>query len=177
MSFTTCTHYKKNGHFANKLWKRLPQLETFIKCQKTDNKKQVGKSLNVQGKTSNCSSNFWVPYSGATHHMTTLDKSLSSISSSYTSSIEVGDTYFIPINGKGDITIDGVSINNVFYVSYIATNLLSIYQICASRKGKNVLFSQIGIEIRYIQDTKILIAKGYIDHNSRLFHFKGFQNP
>ena len=151
-SNTTCTYCKKEGHPATRCWKKLQDLEETMKKHKVVAPKEHGKALNVQGRYSKSCSQKWVLDSGASHHMTSSKESFALLSSSSTSSIEVGDSTFIPVQGQGDSVVDDGCIYNVLYVPNISANLLSIYQICTLGIGKTVLFTPHEAEIRSLKD-------------------------
>lgn len=113
-----CAYCGKNGHEITKCRNKLQDLE---------NATRLGNLLSL--------------LHGVYHHMTSSKESFVSLCLSFTASIEMRDSSFISAKGKVDIVIDGGHINDVLYMPNISTNLLSVYQICNSQKGKTTLFT------------------------------------
>ena len=80
----------------------------------------------------------WVLDLGASHHMTSSQDLFSSFEASPTPHIWMGKNTIMTICGKDSIEIDDATFHGVLCVPYFSSNLLSIYQITHSRKGKIV---------------------------------------
>ena len=75
--------------------------------------------------------------------------------------------------GKGSIDFDHGSFNNVLYVPGLAANLFPIYQMTHIGSPKKVFFSPVEVEIYDIANGRV-IAKGFLDHSSKLYRFSHF---
>ena len=67
----------------------------------------------------------------------------------------------------------------MLYVSGLASNLLSVYQMTHSGSPKKVIFSPDEFEITKISSGKV-IAKGVANHTSKVYmfsHFLPYSNP
>lgn len=84
---------------------------------------------------------------GAYNHMNPSKESFRSLYSTYTYSIEVGDSTYISMKGKGDIPIEGGCILDVLLIPNLFANLLFIYQIFNNGSGKTILFIPNDFEI------------------------------
>ena len=87
--------------------------------------------------------------------------------------ILLGDDSLTDSLGKGRIDLDHGKFNNVLYVLGLASNLLSVYQMTHTGSPKKVIFSPDDVEITEISNGKV-IAKGVVDHTSKVYMFSHF---
>ena len=87
--------------------------------------------------------------------------------------IVLGDDSLTYSLGKGRIDLDHGNFNNVLYVPGLASNLLSVYQMTHTGSPKKVIFSPNEVEITDISNGKF-IAKGVVDHTSKVYKFSHF---
>ena len=81
--------------------------------------------------------------------------------------------------GKGRIDLDHGKFNNVLYVSGLASNLFSVYQMNHTGSPNKVIFSLDDVEIIEILNGKV-ITKGVVDHTLKVYmfsHFLPYSNP
>jgi hypothetical protein len=123
--------------------------------------------------TINSSSNSWIIYSGASHHMSAKDEILSSLSPCSRPPILMGDDTPIAVAGEGRVELHNGSFENVLHVPNLSMNLLLVYQI--TQKGKKVEFTSDSVSVIDMHDNSI-IAIGEVDHKSRLYKFTKFSN-
>ena len=93
--------------------------------------------------------------------------------------IVLGDNCLTDSMGKGRIDLDHGNLNNVLYVTGLASNLLSVYQMNHNGSPNKVIFSPDDVEITEILNGKV-IEKGVVDHTSKVykfFHFLPYSNP
>jgi hypothetical protein len=121
----------------------------------------------------NSSSDSWIIYSGATHHMATKDEVFSSLSPCSRPPILMGDDTPVAVAGQGRVELDNGSFENVLHVPKISMNLFSVYQI--SQKGKKVEFTSDSVSIIDMHENSI-IATGEVDRKSRLYKFTKFSD-
>ena len=70
--------------------------------------------------------------------------------------IVLGDDSLTDSLGKGRIDIDHGSFNNVLYVSSLASNILSVYQMTHTGSPNKVIFSPDEFEINGILNGKVI---------------------
>ena len=87
--------------------------------------------------------------------------------------IVLGDNSLTESMGKGRIDIYHGNFNNVLYVPVLGSNLLSVYQMTHNGSPNKVIFSPNEVEITEISNGKV-IAKGVVDHNSKVYNFSHF---
>ncbi|KAH9296967.1 hypothetical protein KI387_028649, partial [Taxus chinensis] len=150
-SSRSCSFCGGSNHEEHRCYKRMQALEDAVKKHKIyistpPPSNQHGKALNVVRRSQSPLVDSWVIDSCASHHMTSSKESFVSLGLSSTSKIEVGDSSFIFVKGKGDIQLDGGIIQDALFVPNIATNFLSVYQICHSGQGKIMTFAPHGAE-------------------------------
>ena len=75
--------------------------------------------------------------------------------------------------GKEGLILTMPKFNNVLYVLGLASNLLSVYQMTHTGSLKKVIFSPDDVEITEILNGKF-IAKGVVDHTSKVYMFSHF---
>ncbi|KAH9313676.1 hypothetical protein KI387_022303 [Taxus chinensis] len=95
-----------SNHEENRCYKRMQALEDAFKKHKISistppPSNQHGKTLNVIGRSQSPLADNWVIDSGASQHMTSSKESCVSLGLSSTSKIEVGDSIFLSVEGKG----------------------------------------------------------------------------
>ena len=102
----------------------------------------------------------WIKDSGCSRHMTGNKSLFSTYQKCDGGNVTFGSNAKSRIIGKGTISHDSLSIDNVAHVDNLGFNLLSISQLC--RNKYNVLFSENGSKI--LKDG-ITIAKGVLKNN------------
>ncbi|VVA37949.1 PREDICTED: poly, partial [Prunus dulcis] len=114
--------------------------------------------MNAQA-TSFSADDLWIADSGASHHMTNTLSNMTNIAP-YTSgdTIKIGNGEGLSISHIGTASLSGLHLNTIYHVPQLATNLLSVYQLC---KDNNcwVIFDASNV---YVQDkaTKTLLFQG-----------------
>ena len=111
--------------------------------------------------------------------MVSTKEALSSLDMSKGPPIVLGDESLIESLGKGRIDLNHGKFNNVLYVSGLASNLLSVYQMTHIGSPKKVIFSPDEVEITKISSGKV-IAKGVANHTSKVYMFSDilpYSNP
>ena len=88
-------------------------------------------------------------------------------------SIQMGYDTHIQSEGKGTIQSEHVMLKNVMYVTYLATNLLYVYNMTHIGSAKRVVFGPDIVDISYIS-TRNIIAKGATNHASKEYDFSHF---
>ena len=78
--------------------------------------------------------------SGASNHMMAKKYSFSSLDTSKSIPIHMGDDSTIILKGQGTINLEHGYFSNVLYVPSLASNLLSVYQMIHTRVPKRVSF-------------------------------------
>ena len=73
----------------------------------------------------------------------------------------------------GRIDLDHGNFNNVLYVTGLASNILSVYQMSHTRSPTKVILSPNEVEITEILNGKV-IAKGVVDQTSKIYMFSHF---
>ena len=87
--------------------------------------------------------------------------------------IVLGDDCITDSLGKGRIDLDHGKFGNVLYVIGLASNLLLVYQMTHIGSPNKVIFSPDDVEIIEIFNGKF-IAKGVVDHTSKVYMFSHF---
>ena len=87
-----------------------------------------------QATKAHCRSNLWPLDNGCNNHMTTNKSLFCSLDSSVITNIKLGDEFLVPAKGKGTILVftkknEKKFIYEVFYVSHMNVNLISICQL------------------------------------------------
>ena len=116
--------------------------------------------------------------SRASRNMVSTREDFSSLDDSNGPNILLGENSETESKGKGSIDFDHGSFNNVLYVSGLAANLLLVYQMTHIGSPKKVVFTPNDVEIFDIANGRV-IAKGFVDHNSKVYmfsHFMPFSN-
>ena len=109
-------------------------------------------------------------YSGALSHMLAETKSFSSKDIGKSIPIHMGDDYTIISQGQGTIDLENGYFSNVFYVPYLASNILSVYQMTHMGVPKRVSFSPNDVEIMELASKK-LVAKCLANHHAKSYEF------
>ena len=84
--------------------------------------------------------------------------------------IHMGDNSQIPVVGRGSIKIQHGDFKNVLYMPFLATNLLSVYQMTHTSSPKQAVFGPDSVDISYISTRKIIV-KGVSNHASKEYEF------
>ena len=105
--------------------------------------------------------------------MVASKESLSSLQLTDGPSIHMGDDTQIRAEGKGSIKLKHGVFKDVLYVPFLATNLLSLYQMTHTGPPKQVIFGPDSVDISDIPTRKI-IAKGFANHASKAYEFSHF---
>ena len=111
--------------------------------------------------------------------MVSKRETFSSLDDSKGPKMVLGNEFITNSLGKGRIDLDHGSFNNVLYVSGLAFNLLSVYQMTHTGTRKKVILSNDDVEITDILNGKV-IAKGVVVHTSKVYmfsHFLPYSNP
>ena len=111
--------------------------------------------------------------SGSSNHMMAERDSFSSLETSKSIPIHMGDDSTIISEGQGTVDLENGFFSNVLYVPSLASNLLSVYQMTHIGIPKRVSFSQNDVEITKIASGK-LIAKGLANHHAKAYEFSHF---
>ena len=112
-------------------------------------------------------------YSGDSNHMVDEIDSFSSLDTSKSIPIHMGDDSTIISKGQGTVDLENGLFSNVLYVPSLASNILSVYQMTHIGVPKRVSFSQNYVEITDLTSRK-LIAKGLANHHARAYEFSHF---
>ena len=104
-----------------------------------------------------------------------IDKkdSFSSLNTSKSIPIHMGDDSTIISKGQGTVNIENGYFSNVMYVPSLASNLLSVYQMNHTRVPKRVSFSPNDVEIIELAFWK-LVAKGSTNNHAKSYEFSHF---
>ena len=79
--------------------------------------------------------------SGASNHMMAEKESFSSLETSKSIPIHLGDDSTIILEGQGTLDLENGFFSNVLYVSSLASNILSVYQMTHIGVPKRFYFS------------------------------------
>jgi hypothetical protein len=85
----------------------------------------------------------------------------------------MGDDTLVKVSGQGRVDLDNECFRDVLYVPKLSINLLSIYRITHSVKGKQVEFTPDLVVISEMLDGSKVVV-GEVDHHSRLYTFSHF---
>ena len=85
----------------------------------------------------------------------------------------MGDDSTIISEGQGTVDIEHGYFSNVLYVPYLASNLLSVYQMTHTGVPKRVSFIPDDVEITKLASEK-LVAKGLANHHAKAYEFSHF---
>ena len=111
--------------------------------------------------------------SGALNHMMVEKDSFSSLETSKSIPIHMGDDSTIISERQGTVDLENGFFSNVLYVPSLAANLLSVYQMKHTRMPNRVSFIPNDVEITEIASRK-LIAKGLANHHAKAYEFSHF---
>jgi hypothetical protein len=117
------------------------------------------------------SSDSWIIYSGASHHMAAKEEVFTSINACSSPPILMGDDTLVAVTGEGRVELPNGSFENVLHVLKLSINLRSVYQI--TQTCKRVEFTSDLVSILDMHDNSI-IAIGEVDHKSRMYKFTKF---
>ncbi|GLJ54744.1 hypothetical protein SUGI_1175930 [Cryptomeria japonica] len=87
--------------------------------------------------------------------------------------IYIGDDTQVEVEGKGLVSMDDGTFENVLYVPNLTTNLPSIYQNTYYDNGKKFEFTPDSIVVKEL-DNDALVVVGQANHNSRFYSFSHF---
>ena len=110
---------------------------------------------------------------GASNHIMDERDSFSSLETRKSIPIHMGDESTIILEGQGTVDLENGYFSNVLYVSSLASNILSVYQMKHIGVPKRVSFSPNYVEITELASGK-LIAKGLANHHARAYEFSHF---
>ena len=91
----------------------------------------------------------------------------------------MGDDSTIISKGQGTVDLKHGYFSNVLYVPYLASKLLSVYQMTHMGVPKRVSFNPNDVEITELASGK-LVAKGLVNHHAKTYEFSHFvvdENP
>ena len=111
--------------------------------------------------------------SGASNHMVACKDSFSSLDFDSCISINMGDDSKISSQGRCTIHLEHDSFKNVLYVPYLASNILSVYQITHIGLQKRVVFIPNEVDISKIVSRKV-IATGIANHFAKSYELSKF---
>ena len=110
---------------------------------------------------------------GESNNMVSSKGSFTTLDLSGGPNIHMGDNSQIPIVGRGSIKIQHGEFKNVLYVPYLATKLLSVYQMTHTGPPKRAVFGPDSVEMSNISTRKIIV-KGVANHVSKEYEFSHF---
>ena len=111
--------------------------------------------------------------SRASNHMMAERDSFSSLEPGKSILIHMRDDCTIIYEGQGTVNLEHGCFSNVLYVPYLASNLLSVYQMTHMGVPKRVSFIPYDVEITEIASRK-LVAKGFSNHHAKFYEFSHF---
>ena len=111
--------------------------------------------------------------SGALNHMMAERDSFSSLETSKSIPIHMGDDSTIISEGQGTVDLEHGYFSNVLYVPSLESNLLCVYQMTHMGVPKRVSFILDDVEITKIASRK-LVAKGLANHHAKAYKFSHF---
>ena len=91
-----------------------------------------------------------------------------------TKQIFVGDDRSLSVVGFGTVPVENGHFSDVLCVPKISCNLLSVYQITHSGKGKTVTFTPHQVVIKDFKNPQNILATGTVDDITRLYKFNNF---
>jgi hypothetical protein len=143
-----------------------------------DSTSSHGHALSASGfpfnTTSTSSSDEWLIDSRASYHMAKDNDIFFALNECNTKKIFVGDDRSLSVVGSRTVQVDNGHFNDVLCVPSLSCNLLSVYQITHSGKGKTVEFSPHQVAIKDLKDSKHVLATGIVDDITRLYNFGNF---
>jgi hypothetical protein len=175
-----CNFCGKDGHEESKCFKKMTTLEATMKKHNIniDSTSSHGYALSASGfsfnATSTSSFDEWLIDSGAYYHMAKDKAIFSCLNECNTKKISVSDDRSLSVVGSRTIQVDNGHFNDVLCVPSLFCNLLSVYQITHSSKGKTVEFSPHQVVIKGLKDPKHVLATGIADDITRLYKFDNF---
>ena len=107
------------------------------------------------------------------NHMMGKKYSFSSLDTSKSIPIHMGDDSTIISKVQGTVNLEYGYFSNVLYVPSLASNLLSVYQITHTRVPKRVSFSLDDVEITELASGK-LVEKGSANNHAKAYEFSHF---
>ena len=110
---------------------------------------------------------------GASNNMMARKDSCSSLDTSKSIPIHVGDDSTIILKGQGTINLEHGYFSNVLYVPSLASNLLSVYQMTHTEVPKRVSFIPDDVQITELASEK-LVAKVSGNHHAKAYEFPHF---
>ena len=113
------------------------------------------------------SSSSFIIDSRASRHMVLTKEAFTSLDMLKGPPIVLGDDSLTKSLIKGRIDLDHGKFSNVLYVTGLASNLLSVYQMTHTGSPKKVIFSHNEVEITEISSGKV-IAKGVANHAQKV---------
>ena len=102
--------------------------------------------------------------SRALNHMMSSKESFSSLDTSKSIPIHMGDDSTIISKGQGTVNIEHGYFSNVRYVPSLASNILGVYQMAHTGVLKRVSFCPNDVQITELASGK-LVAKGSANHH------------
>ena len=111
--------------------------------------------------------------SGASNHMMAKKYSFSSLETEKYIPIHMEDDSTIISEGQGTVDLENGFFSNFLYVPYLASNILSVYQMKHTGVRKRVYFSPNDVDIMKLSFGK-LIAKGLANHHAKAYEFSHF---
>jgi transposase InsO family protein len=166
-----CFYCKKYGHYEYECRKKqADQLSGRAHVSNHTGENSGGMFLSCH-KTEQQPKDLWLLDSGCSNHMTGNRELLSSIDSSISSNITLGNDYLVKVQGRGTVPIltkQNVKkdISNVYHVPDLKHNLLSVGQLI--EKGYKVLFEGISCKIYDKKPSRKWISEIYMTPN-RMF--------
>jgi hypothetical protein len=124
----------------------------------------------------NSSPDAWIVYSGASHHMDTLEEVYSSLDAWKGPPILMGDNSSVEVTDKGRIELTNESFKNVLHVPKLSVNLLSVYEMMNFGTRNKFVFTPNSMDI-YDMQTSSRVATSEVNHQSRLYTFYEFIEP
>ena len=146
-------------------------LESFRRRDQQDREPQHEKGHALMASTSKSKS--LLIESGDSNHMMAEKDSFSSLETSKSIPIHLGDDSTIISEGQGTVDLEHGYFSNVLYVPSLASNLLSVYQMTHTGVPKRVSFSLDDVDITELASRK-LVAKGLANHHAKSYEFSHF---
>ena len=166
-----CFYCKKYGHYESECRKKqADQISGKAHVTNHTGNNSAGMFLSCH-TTEQQPKDLWLLDSGCSNHMTSNKELLSSIDSSISSDITLGNDHLVKVQGRGTVPIltrQNVKkdISNVYHVPDLKHNLLSVGQLI--EKGYKVLFEGASCKIYDRKPTRKLISEIYMTPN-RMF--------
>ena len=109
----------------------------------------------------------FIIYLGASRHMESIKYLITSIYSDSGPTIRMNDDSNIQAKGIGRINLEDEYFNNFQFVTYLAMNLLLLYQMTHISESKRVKFTPDIVEIDGISTNKV-VALVFSNHQTRM---------